>query len=140
MPVGEKKCSNAMDNQWKYVAPVQQEILDRIEIHFKTRLPDDYKTLLPSCNQGKPMKSRFRPIDRNERVLSYLCDLNDVIPTYVRINVQNFIPFGLDPFGDFIGFTLNSSGDICGISFWEHETNSVTAVCKSFGDFLKMLY
>ena len=141
MTIDSKKSGNKMaDNQWKYVVPVKPELLKQIEVHFKTTLPSDYKVILPSCNQGKPSKMRFDIEGRKECVLNYLANLNDVIATSQGIKQLNFIPIGDDPFGNLIGFLVDSSGAIIALFFWDHETGALIRVCESFSDFLKMLY
>lgn len=129
-----------MDITWKYVEPLDKELLLKIEKYFKVKLPEDYKSALESCNKGKPDKDCFNIETGRECVLDYLIDLKDVVKTSEAIKRPDIIPIGYDPFGNVIGFKIDINGKIESLVFWDHETKSEANIAKTFTEFLKKLH
>lgn len=127
------------DMKYKYVAKVNIEDVHSIEKHFNVILPDDYKTVLPVLNRGKPSKDQLDISNRLECVVDYFINLSLVIQISKDINQENFIAVASDPFGNYYGY-LKESNHISPIYFWDHEVNKFTKCSNSFSDFIKLLY
>ena len=132
-----------MGLEWKYVAPLDESQLAKVEEHFGLSLPEDYKKSLAKCNRGKPILEKFATELQEERVLDYMIDLKESVVVAQAISseygVDNLIPIARDPFGNLIAFSM-AGGQIDSVVFWDHETNKSTKISSSFTEFLKKLY
>lgn len=130
------------DNQinWKYVEPLSEDVIQKIEKYFKVTFPKDYLDMLPSINMGKPSKDCFDIDGRKECIIDYMIDLSEVINISENINQKEFIAIASDPFGNFIGYKVNSNTQSRDIVFWNHETDKFTFCASSFRKFMSMLY
>lgn len=132
-----------MNLEWKYVEPVDESQLSKIEDHFGLSLPEDYKKLLVKCNQGKPTLERFDTELKKECVLDYMINLSDIISLAKTMSadygVENLIPISRDPFGNLIAFRI-AGRQVDGVVFWEHETNKISKIADSFTEFIEKLY
>ena len=132
-----------MSLEWKYVAPLDEGQLARIEEHFGLSLPEDYKRSLAKCNRGKPTLERFATELQEERVLDYMIDLEETVAMAQAIaaeyGVDNLIPIARDPFGNLIAFSA-ADGQINAVLFWDQEGNKTAQIASSFTEFLQKLY
>ena len=132
-----------MSLQWKYVVPLDESQLSKIEEHFGVSLPQDYKQALAKCNRGKPTLERFDTDLRRECVLDYMIDLEETVVTAQAIaakrGIDNLIPIARDPFGNLIAFST-ADGQINGVVFWDCEGNNTAQIANSFTEFLQKLY
>ena len=132
-----------MNLEWKYVEPLDESQLSKIENHFGFSLPDDYKKLLAECNRGKPTLERFDTEFKKECVLDYMIDLSDTVSLAKTMSadygVENLIPISRDPFGNLIAFRIVGR-QVDGVVFWEHETNKIYRISGSFTEFIEKLY
>ena len=128
-----------MTLEWKYVEPLDERQLSKIEEHFGLSLPDDYKRSLETCNRGKPTLERFDTELQKECVLDYMVNLEDTIAIAQAIPPDNLIPIATDPFGNFIAFKI-ADRRIDSVVFWEHERDGISQISGSFTDFLEKLY
>lgn len=132
-----------MSLEWKYVEPLDENQLSKIEDYFGLSLPDDYKKSLSECNQGKPILERFDTEFKKECVLDYMIDLSDMISLAKTLSadycVENLIPIGCDPFGNLITFKI-ADGQVDSVVFWDHETNKISKISGSFTEFIEKLY
>ena len=132
-----------MNLEWKYVEPLDESQLSKIEDHFGFSLPDDYKKLLSECNRGKPTLERFDTNHLKECVLDYMVDLKETVVIAQMLSsengVNNLIPISRDPFGNLIAFRI-VDGQVDSVVFWEHETNKIYRISGSFTEFIEKLY
>ncbi len=132
-----------MNLKWKYVEPLDESQLSKIEDHFGLSLPDDYKKLLSECNRGKPTLERFDTEFKKECVLDYMIDLSDTVSLAKTISadydIENLIPISRDPFGNLIAFRI-AGRQVDGVVFWDHETNKISKISGSFTEFIEKLY
>ena len=132
-----------MSLEWKYVAPLDESQLAKVEEHFGLSLPEDYKKSLAKCNQGKPILEKFATELEEERVLDYMIDLKEVVSVTQALSseygVDNLIPIARDPFGNLIAFSM-SDRQINSVVFWDHEGNKTAPIASSFTEFLEKLY
>ncbi len=132
-----------MNLEWKYVEPLDESQLSKIEDHFGLRLPEDYKKLLGECNRGKPTLERFDTDHLKECVLDYMIDLEETVGTAQTLSsengVSNLIPVARDPFGNLIAFQI-AEQQVDGVVFWDHERGKISNISDSFTEFLKKLY
>ena len=132
-----------MNLEWKYVEPLDESRLSKIEDHFGLSLPEDYKELLGECNQGKPTLERFDTEFKRECVLDYMIDLSDTVSLAKTMSadygVENLIPISRDPFGNLIAFRI-AGRQVDGVVFWDHETNKIYRISGSFTEFIGKLY
>ena len=132
-----------MSLEWKYVAPLDEGQLAKIEEHFGLSLPEDYKKSLAKCNRGKPTLERFDTERHKECVLDYMIDLEETVAAAQAIvaeyGVDNLIPIARDPFGNLIAFST-ADGQINAVVLWDHEGNKTAPIASSFTEFLQNLY
>ena len=132
-----------MNLEWKYVEPLDESQLSKIEDHFGLSLPEDYKKSLAECNQGKPTLERFDTGHLKECVLDYMINLADTVSLAKTMSadygVENLIPISRDPFGNLIAFRI-AGRQVDGVVFWEHETNKISKISGSFTEFIEKLY
>ena len=125
--------------KYKYVEKVNSEDVHAIEKHFNVILPDDYKSVLPVLNRGKPSKDQLDIPNRFECVVDYFINLSRVTQISKDINQENFIAVASDPFGNYYGY-LKESNHISSIYFWDHEVDEFIKCSNSISDFIKLLY
>ena len=81
----------------------------------------------------------FAEIEK-ERHISFPNELKaDTDSVFVALSVisdTNLLPFGIDPFGNYICYSLKDKS----VVFWDHETDGITAVSNSLSAFLESLY
>ena len=132
-----------MNLEWKYVEPLDESQLSKIEDHFGLSLPDDYKKLLAECNRGKPTLERFDTDHLKECVLDYMINFSDTVSLAKTISadydIENLIPISRDPFGNLIAFRI-AGRQVGGVVFWDHETNKISKISGSFTEFIEKLY
>ena len=132
-----------MNLEWKYVEPLDESQLSKIEDHFGLSLPEDYKKALAECNLGKPTLERFDTEFKKECVLDYMIDLSDAVSLAKTMSaeygVENLIPISRDPFGNLIAFRI-AGQRVDGVVFWDHETNKISKISGSFTEFIEKLY
>ena len=130
------------DNQisWKYVEPLNEGVIQKIEEYFKVSFPKDYIDMLPSINMGKPSKDCFDIDGRKECIIDYMIDLSKVICIAENLNQKDFIAIASDPFGNYIGYQITSKIQSEDIVFWDHETDKFTFCANSFRSFISILY
>ena len=132
-----------MSLKWKYVEPLDESQLSKVEEHFGLSLLEDYKKSLVECNRGKPTLERFDTEFQKECVLDYMINLEETVAIAQAISseygVDNLIPIGRDPFGNLIAFRIVDE-QIDSVVFWDHERGKISKVSDSFTEFLRNLY
>ncbi len=132
-----------MSLKWKYVEPLDESQLSKVEEHFGLSLPEDYKKSLVECNRGKPTLERFDTEFQKECVLDYMINLEETVAIAQAISseygVDNLIPIGRDPFGNLIAFRIVGK-QIDSVIFWDHERGKISKISDSLTEFLENLY
>lgn len=132
-----------MELIWKYKIDVEDaNVFEKIGEKRGIIFPEDLKKFILECNAATPSKYCFM-VGNNERVFGAVLSFNlneteaesvfDVLPI---IADKNLIPFGVDPFGNYICYAVREKE----IVFWDHETDKVISTGKILKDFIKELY
>ena len=132
-----------MDLEWKYKIDVTDPaIFDEIEKERGISIPKELKTFIMKTNAATPSKYNF-VAGGVERVLGAILSFNkgesdtdSVFTAFRVIKEKELIPFGIDPFGNYICYSLKDSK----IVFWDHETDNVTTIADNLTVFLDSLY
>lgn len=131
--------------EWKYVSPLKEGTeVEVLELKYRFMLPDDLKECLAENNAGVPSLSTFDFGENKEMVFGGLLSFNegdaDSFYDYVGLFEKQdgkslrMFPFALDPAGNF--FCIEDGM----IVLYNHETDESLKICRSFTDFLEMLY
>lgn len=128
---------------WKYkIDVVDMNIFTEIEKERNIVFPEELKNLILEANAATPSSYNFM-VGNNERVLGAILSFNrdegDADTVFSALSVisdSNLIPFGIDPFGNYICYSLKDNI----IVFWDHETNRVDTTGKTLDAFIKALY
>lgn len=128
---------------WKYKINIKNEdIFNEIENERGIVFPKELKDFILKRNASTPSKYHFM-LGVVEKVLGAVLSFNrdetdtdTVFSAFTAIEDTNLIPFAIDPFGNYICYTLNDSK----IVFWDHETDAVTSTHKGLHEFLESLY
>lgn len=128
-----------MSLKWKYIEPLDESQLSKIEEYFGLSLPEDYKKSLVDCNRGKPTLERFDTERQKECVLDYMINLAETVAIAQAVSADNLIPIGRDPFGNLIAFRI-ADRQIGSVVFWDHERGKSSKISGSFTEFLEKLY
>ena len=82
-------------------------------------------------------------IGNNEKVfgsvLSFNCNERDTDSVFIALSVikdTNLIPIGIDPFGNYICYSLKDNT----VVFWNHEDGNITSTGLSLDNFINSLY
>ena len=132
-----------MELIWKYKIDVEDaNVFEKIGEKRGIIFPEDLKKFILECNAATPSKYCFM-VGNNERVFGAVLSFNlneteaesvfDVLPIIVD---KNLLPFGVDPFGNYICYAVREKE----IVFWDHETDKVISTGKILKDFIKELY
>lgn len=129
--------------KWKYIKPLKDEkSLDIIEEKFNFKIPIDLKECILKNNGGRPSRKVFDTDKSVERVIKTLLSYNenDIENIYRVLDIFkkeeiDLLPFAIDPSGNYICVDKENS-----VVLWNHETNIVEYIAKSFSEFLNRLY
>lgn len=132
-----------MDIKWKYkIDLTDQNVFAEIEQERNITFPNELKEFITQANAATPEKYNFM-VGNTEKafgaVLSFNRNEPDTDSAFTALAVipdTNLIPFGIDPFGNYICYSLCDQK----IVFWDHETNEILAVSSSLSSFLASLY
>ena len=132
-----------MEITWKYKMDVTDSgVFDEIGKERGIIFPTELKDFILNTNASTPSKYNFM-IGNNERVLGAILSFNhnesDVDSVFTALSViddKNLIPFGIDPFGNYICYSLNKKV----VVFWDHETGNILSTDASLTNFVESLY
>ena len=131
-----------MSMEWKYKIDLAEDAIDTISSKYNVSIPDDLIKLLKVANAATPSKNKFM-VKVDEKILGAILSFNpgeveaDSFETAMTIGFEkNVIPFGIDPFGNYICYNLKDKT----IVFFDHEEDSLTVIADNLKEFLKMLY
>lgn len=132
-----------MEIIWKYKIDVaDKKVFTEIEDERNISFPTELKEFILNTNAATPSRYNFM-IGNNERVLGAILSFNhneidtdSVFSALSVIDDQNLIPFGIDPFGNYICYSLKDGK----VVFWDHETSQIESTEKKFDAFIEGLY
>ena len=128
---------------WKYKIDVaDNNVFAEIEEKRNISFPTELRDFILETNAATPSSYHFM-VGNNERVLGAILSFNynesdtdTVFTAFSTIEDSNLIPFGIDPFGNYICYSLKDKT----VVFWNHETNEVNSTDKTLNVFLDALY
>lgn len=131
-----------MSIDWKYKIDLANNALSEISSKYNIVIPEDLKELLMKANAATPSKTRFM-LKVDEKILGAILSFNpnekeaDSFDSAMNIGFEkNIIPFGIDPFGNFICYNTNNKS----IVFFDHEEDRLEEVASTLEEFLNKLY
>ena len=132
-----------MNIEWKYkIEVVNTDVFSEIEKERNISFPDELKCLVLEANASTPKKYNFMNGNVEKvfgAVLSFNRDESDTDSVFAALDTvvdANLMPFGIDPFGNYICYSLNDRK----IVFWDHENGEITTVADGLAAFLESLY
>ena len=128
---------------WKYKIDVSDtNVFEEIGKERRISFPVDLKDFILKSNASTPSKYKFM-VGNNERVLGAILSFNrnesdtdSVFSALSVIDDNNLIPFGIDPFGNYICYSVKENV----VVFWDHETENVASTGASLTEFVESLY
>lgn len=128
---------------WKYKIDVADtNVFAEIENERNISFPPELKNFILNANAATPSSYNFM-VGNNERVLGAILSFNrnesDTDSVFTALSVIDdcdLIPFGIDPFGNYICYSLKDNT----VVFWDHETSKVDSTGKKLDDFIESLY
>lgn len=132
-----------MNIEWKYkIALANADVFAEIEKERNISFPNELKKLIMEANAATPSKYNFM-IGNTEKVFGAVLSFNrnesDTDTVFTALNAikdVNLIPFGIDPFGNYICYSVRDKR----IVFWDHESDNVTSISDNLAEFLADLY
>jgi len=132
-----------MDIVWKYkIELANTNVFSEIEKERNINIPDELKEFIVEANAATPSKYNFM-VGNTERVLGSVLSFNHgeedtdtVFNALASVEDKNLLPFGIDSFGNYICYSLDSGI----VVFWDHETGVVSSSKKRLHEFLETLY
>ena len=132
-----------MENVWKYKIDVSDRaVFSRIEEERNIVFPDQLKQFIVANNACTPTNYKFM-LGNNEKVFGSVLsfnvgekDMDSVFTAFSIIEDHNLLPFGIDPFGNYICYSIKNGQ----ILFWDHETGETKEIKNSFKEFIDSLY
>lgn len=130
--------------EWKYVKPLESiKLIEDFECMTKYVFGDSFKKCVLNYNGGKPTLEIFDTETSKERAIKALLSFNhkdrETVWKIFEWNkedlVNQYIPFGIDNFGNLICFDANNDH----IVFLNHEDKHIEFVASNFDDFLNLL-
>lgn len=128
---------------WKYKTELKDPaVFTEIEQQRGIVFPDKLKEFIEEANAATPSSYKFM-VGNNERVLGAILSFNhcesgtdSVFTALAAIEDQSLLPFGIDPFGNYICYSLEDET----IVFWDHETGIAATTDRSLKEYLDSLY
>lgn len=128
---------------WKYKIEVSDiSVFEKIEKMRNILIPDELKTFILETNAATPSKYNFM-VGNIERVLGAVLSFNyeddetdSIFTALTAINNKDLIPFGIDPFGNYICYSIETNM----VVFWDHETENIESTGNNLLAFVEALY
>ena len=131
---------------WKYGSPLSDEVVREVESELQVVFPPDYRSVVAEHNGGRPKPNAVRIPDNREAVVERLMRLDagrgeNVASAAAMLRSRGqgqLVPFASDPFGNLFCFDFVRKAPSA-IVYWEHESGSVSTVCRTFSELLALL-
>lgn len=130
-----------MKLDWDYKIDLEDEgVFSNIEKSRDITIPDNLKKLIIAENGASPKRYCFM-LGNNEKMFGAVLSFNkdDIDTVYTALEVvedRNLLPFGIDPFGNYICLNLDSGE----VEFYDYETEKVESTGNKLDAFLESLY
>jgi hypothetical protein len=132
-----------MKIEWNYKIKLEDEgIFKKIEQKRGMLIPEKLKEIVIEGNAGTPEKYNFL-LGTSEKVFGALLSFNenesDTDSVFTALEVlknKELIPFGVDPFGNYICYDAECEK----VVFWEHESGVITSTNLGLEEFMSSLY
>jgi hypothetical protein len=121
--------------------------INKLKVMIGEELPSDFAECLLKNNAGYPTPNVFDTKLGTQHIFNNLLPFDEsedenIFKVYRFISEEtereDILPFARDSFGNYICFDFSENPST--VVFWQHETNDIDAVCKSFTDLINMLY
>lgn len=126
---------------WKYVKALKDKnAISVFEKENGITIPKDLRSVIENNNGGRPSLKYYDLKNEPDKEFKSLLSFNkeDVDNIYkfypLDSSDKSLVPFAIDSAGNF--FVLKNEK----IGLWNHENDTVTIICNTFTDFLKMLH
>lgn len=135
---------------WKYGnSDITIHDIKSVENKLKYKFPKEFIEISLKNDGGYPCPDTFF-VNSEDDVFNNLLsfkkdDTNNLLDIYIeisdRIGRKDIIPFGEDPFGNFLCFDYRENNDMPKIVFYDHELekDNIISVSESFNIFLDSL-
>ena len=128
---------------WKYKVDVfDSDVFEEIGKERGISFPKELKNFILETNAATPSKCIFM-VGNNEKVLGSVLSFNhnesDTDSAFTALSViddKSLIPFGIDPFGNYICYSLKENV----VAFWDHETGNTDSTGVGLASFVESLY
>lgn len=132
-----------MDIIWKYKIEItDQSVFSELESKYSLTIPEELKAFLVEHNAATPSKTHFM-IGSTERIFGAVLsfnredtDVDTVFTAFDAIEDRSLVPFGIDPFGNYICYALADDQ----IVFWDHESGNILTTGSGLKRFITQLY
>ena len=133
--------------EWRRTQALDPSSVREIEDSTGLSLPTDYTSFILEHSEGRPSLKKFKSADGSEHVCNNLLSFDrgkseNVLKTFEYLKEElgrsDVFPFARDSFGNYICFAFDQTS--AEVVFWQHETNSLEPVAKSFLEFLALLH
>lgn len=127
--------------EWKYKIDLQSEqVFEEIAKEYGSIVPEMVKDFVRKYNAATPEKYNFL-VGGTEKVFGAVLSFNkndadNVFSALKIVSDKNMLPFGIDPFGNYICVRLTDNM----VYFWDLEADAAFATGKTFDEFIKSLY
>lgn len=130
--------------KWKYKIDLNDDtVFNDVEKLTQTKVPEDLIKLIQTANAASPDENTIS-INDNERIFASVLSFNrqdeepvdDVYTAIKAMNKKGFIPFGIDPFGNYFCFESKTQT----VVFWDHEKDEVEDSHLNVSDFIQNLH
>lgn len=134
--------------EWKFTSDNGSiKDIKMIEEITNVKLPKEYIECALLNNAGYPNKNTYDTEKEKGKVFEYLLgisneDEENVISIYKSLNdkyKENIVPFGMDPFGNYICFRYNNQNEY-NVILLNHEDESEIFISDDFLGFINKLY
>lgn len=130
-----------MNIKWDFVVPVDEKVFEEFKKKYDIEVPDDLQKLVLEANAGNPEPNCVTDENGSERVLGAVLSYSDKVRTTVfkalkRIPGKKYIPFAVDPFGNYFCENL-LLGDVV---FYDHETDEFVKIADSLDEMLRSIH
>lgn len=132
-----------MSLDWKYKVALKDEgVYKKIEADRNTEVPKEVKDFIAENNGATPSKYKFKAGD-DERVFGAVLSFNEneadgdsVFTALWAVEDKKLLPFGIDPFGNYICYRLSDKT----VVFEEQESKEQTSTNMGLEEFINSLY
>ena len=130
-----------MGQKWNFKIDLKDNnVFQTVEQEKGISIPYELTNIIREYNAASPEKYHYM-LKTDEKIfggfLSFNKDDDDNVFSALKcVRDKNLLPFGIDPFGNYICFDLIKNI----VVFWDHETGESVSTEKNLKNFLDELY